>query len=170
MKIINAKVYTEAGIFEEKDVYTDGELIAEKSGDDQVLDAKGCYLIPGLTDIHFHGCVGHDFCDGTHESIEAMAVYEASQGVTTIVPATMTLGRDTLKKICEAAGSYKSEKGAILCGINMEGPFIAMERKGAQNGDFVHKPDAEMFRELNKASGGIVKLLAIAPEVEGAKS
>ena len=110
MKIINAKVYTEAGIFEEKDVYTDGELIAEKSGDDQVLDAKGCYLIPGLTDIHFHGCVGHDFCDGTHESIEAMAVYEASQGVTTIVPATMTLGRDTLKKICEAAGSYKSEK------------------------------------------------------------
>ena len=131
MKIINAKVYTEAGIFEEKDVYTDGELIAEKSGDDQVLDAKGCYLIPGLTDIHFHGCVGHDFCDGTHESIEA--------------------------------------KGAILCGINMEGPFIAMERKGAQNGDFVHKPDAEMFRELNKASGGIVKLLAIAPEVEGAK-
>ena len=65
MKIINAKVYTEAGIFEEKDVYTDGELIAEKSGDDQVLDAKGCYLIPGLTDIHFHGCVGHDFCDGT---------------------------------------------------------------------------------------------------------
>ena len=169
MKIINAKVYTEAGIFEEKDVYTDGELIAEKSGDDQVLDAKGCYLIPGLTDIHFHGCVGHDFCDGTYESIEAMAVYEASQGVTTIVPATMTLGRDTLKKICEAAGSYKSEKGAILCGINMEGPFIAMERKGAQNGDFVHKPDAEMFRELNKASGGIVKLLAIAPEVEGAK-
>ena len=78
MKIINAKVYTEAGIFEEKDVYTDGELIAEKSGDDQVLDAKGCYLIPGLTDIHFHGCVGHDFCDGTHESIEAMAVYEST--------------------------------------------------------------------------------------------
>ena len=98
MKIINAKVYTEAGIFEEKDVYTDGELIAEKSGDDQVLDAKGCYLIPGLTDIHFHGCVGHDFCDGTHESIEAMAVYEASQGVTTIVPATMTLGRDRSAK------------------------------------------------------------------------
>ena len=69
MKIINAKVYTEEGIFEKKDVYTDGELISEKSGDDEVLDAEGCYLIPGLTDIHFHGCVGHDFCDGTHESI-----------------------------------------------------------------------------------------------------
>ena len=169
MKIINAKVYTEEGIFEKKDVYTDGELISGKSGDDEVLDAEGCYLIPGLTDIHFHGCVGHDFCDGTHESIEAMAVYEASQGITTIVPATMTLGEDTLQKICEAAASYRNEKGAALCGINMEGPFIAMAKKGAQNGDFVHKPDAEMFRRLNKASGGMVKLLAIAPEVDGAK-
>ena len=51
MKIINAKVYTEEGIFEKKDVYTDGELISGKSGDDEVLDAEGCYLIPGLTDI-----------------------------------------------------------------------------------------------------------------------
>ena len=49
MKIINAKVYTEEGIFEKKDVYTDGELISEKSGDDEVLDAEGCYLIPGLS-------------------------------------------------------------------------------------------------------------------------
>ena len=98
MKIINAKVYTEEGIFEKKDVYTDGELISGKSGDDEVLDAEGCYLIPGLTDIHFHGCVGHDFCDGTHESIEAMAMYEASQGITTIVPATKIPFRRSVKQ------------------------------------------------------------------------
>lgn len=169
MKISNAKVYTEEGIFKVQDVYTDGGLIAAQSGDDIVIDGTGCYLIPGLTDIHFHGCVKHDFCDGTADSIEAMAVYEASQGITTIVPATMTLGKDMLQKIMEAAASYPNEKGAILCGINMEGPFIAMARKGAQNGDYVHRPDAKMFRELNKASGGMVKLLAIAPEVEGAK-
>ena len=70
-----------------------------------MLDAKGCYLIPGLTDIHFHGCVGHDFCDGTHESIEAMAVYEASQGVTTIVPATMTPVSYTHLIVCWSIGS-----------------------------------------------------------------
>lgn len=168
MKIIHAKVYTEEGIFEERDVYTDGEKISEESTDGEVLDGTGCYLIPGLTDIHFHGCVGHDFCDGNHASIEAMAVYEASQGITTIVPATMTLGRDTLKRICRAAADYPNEKGAILCGINMEGPFISMERKGAQNGDHVHRPDAEMFRELNKASGHMVRLLALAPEEPGA--
>lgn len=168
MKIINAKVYTEEGIFKVQDVYTDGERIADRNTDDQVIDGAGCYLLPGLTDIHFHGCMGHDFCDGTHEAIEAMAVYEASQGITTIVPATMTLDRETLKGICGTAASYTSGKGAILCGINMEGPFIAMARKGAQNGDYVHEPDAEMFRELNAASGNMVKLLAIAPEVPGA--
>lgn len=169
MKIINAKVYTEDGTFQVRDVYTSGEKISEQNTDDMVIDGSGCYLIPGLTDIHFHGCVGHDFCDGTHESMEAMAVYEASQGITTIVPATMTLSRDRLREICQAAASYPNEKGAILCGINMEGPFIAMARKGAQNGDYVHEPDAEMFRELNQASGNMVKLLAIAPEVPGAK-
>lgn len=170
MKIINGKVYTEEGTFRVMDVYTDGELIAKKSGDDRVVDAKGCYLIPGLTDIHFHGCVGHDFCDGTHEAMEAMAVYEASEGITTIVPATMTLSKERLMEICKAAGSYPNERGAILCGINMEGPFIAMARKGAQNGAYVHEPDADMFRELNEASGHMVKLLAIAPEVPGAKA
>lgn len=169
MKIINAKVYTEEGIFEKKDVYTDGELISGKSGDDEVLDAEGCYLIPGLTDIHFHGCVGHDFCDGTHESIEAMAMYEASQGITTIVPATMTLGEDTLQKICEAAASYRNEKGATLCGINMEGPFIARQKKVPRMEISYTNRMQRCSEDLIKASGGMVKLLAIAPEVDGAK-
>ena len=168
MKIINAQVFTEEGIFEKREVCTDQDRISETSTDDVVLDGNGCYLIPGLTDVHFHGCVGKDFCDGSQESIEAMAVYEASQGITTIVPATMTLGRDTLKKICEAAASYPNEKGAVLCGINMEGPFISLARKGAQNGAYVHRPDVELFRELNAASGGLVRLLAIAPEEPGA--
>lgn len=167
MKIINAKVYTEDGTFQNKDVYTDGEWIAESGNEGEVLDGSGCYLIPGLTDIHFHGCAGCDFCDGNQESIETMAVYEAFQGITTIVPATMTLGKDSLEKICKAAASYPNEKGAVLCGINMEGPFISLARKGAQNGDYVHRPDAELFRELNAASGGLVKLLAIAPEEPG---
>ena len=168
MKIINAKVYTEDGVFVEKEVATDGERIAEESTDEVVIDGTGCYLIPGLTDVHFHGCMGHDFCDGTLESMEAMAVYEASCGVTTIVPATMTLGKDTLLKICRTAASYPNQKGAILCGIDMEGPFVSLAKKGAQNGAYIHKPDVEMFRELNEASGGLVKILAIAPEEPGA--
>ncbi|MBD5456514.1 MAG: N-acetylglucosamine-6-phosphate deacetylase [Lachnospiraceae bacterium] len=175
MIIKNASVFTEDGRFMLKDIYIEGgEFVdsAQKVSDKEEIDASGCYAIPGLTDLHFHGCVGHDFCDGTREAIDAMAAYEASIGVTNIVPATMTLSEDTLLLICEAAKAYREEglheKRARLCGINMEGPFVAPSKKGAQNGEYIRKPDIEMFDKLNKASGNIVKLVAIAPELEGA--
>lgn len=175
MIIKNASVYTEDGRFISKDIWIEEDRFVDceqKVSDKTVVDASGCYAIPGLTDIHFHGCVGHDFCDGTREAIDAMAAYEASVGVTNIVPATMTLGEDTLLEICKAAKEYREEgpkeKRARLCGINMEGPFVAPSKKGAQNGAYIRTPDIEMFDKLNEASGFMVKLIAIAPEVEGA--
>ncbi|MDE7019973.1 MAG: N-acetylglucosamine-6-phosphate deacetylase [Lachnospiraceae bacterium] len=175
MIIKNASVYTEDGIFLTKDIYINDNRFVdckEKVQDTQVLDASDCYAIPGLTDIHFHGCMGYDFCDGTREAVEAMAAYEASVGVTNIVPATMTLSEETLCQICQTAKSYKEEGNhetkARFHGINMEGPFVSMAKKGAQNGEYIHKPDLAMFDRLNEASGNCVKLLAIAPEEEGA--
>mgnify|MGYP002510388090 CR=1 FL=1 len=175
MIIKNASVYTEDEIFLEKDIYIEGDRFVssrEQVSDDTVVDASGCVAIPGLTDIHFHGCMSYDFCDGTREAVDSMAAYEASVGVTNIVPATMTLSEDMLLGICQVAKEYKAEgrqeKRARFHGINMEGPFVAPAKKGAQNGDFIHKPDIEMFDRLNEASGNIVKLLAIAPEQEGA--
>ena len=72
MIIKNASVYTEDGIFLEKDIYVEGDRFvssAEEVRDGQVIDASGCVAIPGLTDIHFHGCMSYDFCDGTREAI-----------------------------------------------------------------------------------------------------
>lgn len=175
MIIKNASVFTEEGRFAKQDIFIkDGKFVmsAEEADGEEIIDAKECFAVPGLTDIHFHGCMGHDFCDGTREAITAMAEYEASVGVTSIVPATMTLGEDTLQGICETAAAYvkevKNDKAADLCGINMEGPFVAASKKGAQNGAYIRKPDVEMFDKLNGASGNMIKLVAIAPEVEDA--
>ncbi len=175
MIIKNASVYTEDGIFLQKDIYVEGDCFVdakEKVSDAQEFDASGCYAIPGLTDIHFHGCMGHDFCDGTRTAVDAMAAYEATVGVTNIVPATMTLSEEMLFDICQTAKAYKEEgthkKRARFHGINMEGPFVSFAKKGAQNGDYIHKPDLAMFDRLQEASGNCVKLLAIAPEEEGA--
>ncbi len=175
MKIVHAKVYTEDGTFREQDVCTQGEKITKTSTDGQELDGEGCFLIPGLTDIHFHGCAGADFCDGTLRAIRTMARYEASQGVTTILPATMTLPREKLRKICRTAAAYvrevkehPDERAAVFCGIDMEGPFISEKRKGAQNEAYIQRPSADFFRKLQEASGGLIRILAIAPEVEGA--
>lgn len=179
MIVKNASVYTEENGFEEKDIYIAGDKFCDEdgkgAGKEVIIDGDGCYAIPGLTDIHFHGCMGSDFCDGTIEAIDTMAAYEASVGVTTIVPATMTLGSEQLFKICETAAAYKKaqdagekEGKAIFCGINMEGPFISREKMGAQNPAYIHKPDQELFDTMQEKCGGLIKLVAIAPETEGA--
>ena len=167
MIIKNGQVFSEEGTFNTGDVFIEQDKIAA-SGSGEVLDATGLYVIPGLTDIHFHGCVGYDFCDGTKEAIEKMAEYELQNGITTICPASMTFSEEQLSAIFANAASYDGKEGATLVGINMEGPFISMEKKGAQNGAYIHKPDAEMFLRLQDKANGLIKLVDIAPEVEGA--
>ena len=171
MIIRNVKVFQKDGAFKAGEIYINGSRIADMSqdsGSEEILDGKGAYAIPGLTDIHFHGCVGHDFSDGTQEAIKALAEYELSQGITQICPATMTLAEESLMKISRAAANYDNASGARLVGINMEGPFVSEKKKGAQNGLYIRKPDADMFRRLQKEAGGLYKLIALAPEEEGA--
>ena len=171
MIIRNVKVFQKDGAFKAGEIHINGSRIADMSqdsGSEEILDGKGAYAIPGLTDIHFHGCVGHDFSDGTQEAIKALAEYELSQGITQICPATMTLTEESLMKISRAAANYDNASGARLVGINMEGPFVSEKKKGAQNGLYIRKPDADMFRRLQKEAGGLYKLIALAPEEEGA--
>jgi N-acetylglucosamine-6-phosphate deacetylase len=169
MKIKNANVFKEDGTFQREDIYIDQERIAAFSAsEDDSIDASGLYAIPGLTDIHFHGCNGYDFCDGTHEAFEVLANYEASVGVTTICPATMTLPEEVLADICKNASTYDNSNGSILCGINMEGPYLSVAKKGAQNEAYLRKPDLAMYHRLNNLSGNLFKIVNIAPEEEGA--
>ena len=133
---------------------------------EEVIDAGGLYALPGLLDIHFHGAVGHDFCDGTEEAIQALADFEASKGVLAICPATMTYSEEILNGVMDAAAAHKNGRGADLVGINMEGPFISPHKLGAQNPAYLHLPDVAMFRRLQKRSGGLIKLVDIAPEEE----
>lgn len=168
MEIRNAAVFTEDYNFVKKSIWIENGLIVKEGAGAEVIDGEGCYAIPGLTDIHFHGCMGHDFCDATYEAIEVISKYQAENGITTICPATMTLMEEELNKICETAVSYKRKEGAILCGINMEGPYLSEKKKGAQNPAYIRKPDIAMYRRLQKKAENMFKLVAIAPEEEGA--
>ncbi len=139
--------------------------------DGEILDASGLYAIPGLVDIHFHGAVGHDFCDADMEGLSAISAYEAQNGVLAICPATMTYSEEILEKVMTTAREYASgeayEEQAQLVGINMEGPFISPEKIGAQNPKYLAKPDVAMFRRLQEKSGNLIRLVDIAPEIEG---
>lgn len=167
MVIKNVKVYTEKKQFTEGDVMIrDGLFVDEDCGDEEVIDGEGCYAIPGLIDLHFHGCMGHDFCDGTKEAIQEIARYEASVGVTAIAPATMTLPVDELVQILSVAAEYRKEaqEGADLIGVNMEGPFISKVKKGAQDERNIIACDVHICQRFLDASEGLVKFVGIAPE------
>ena len=167
MIIKHAKVYTPQHVFAEGDIIIrDGRIVfgAQPLSDEEVIDAEGLYALPGLVDVHFHGAVGHDFCDATEESIQALADFEASKGVLAICPATMTYSEEILNGIMDAAAAHKNGKGADLVGINMEGPFISPDKIGAQNPKYLAPADVEMFRRLQARSGGLIKLVDVAPE------
>jgi len=170
MRIINGSVFDLNEGFVLRDVNTAGTLISEASEDDTVLDASGCYVIPGLVDVHFHGCVGEDFSDATPDGLQAIADYELSEGVTYICPAGMTLPEDQLMAICKnvAAHRAKNSGGAEVVGAHLEGPFLSMAKKGAQNADYLHAPDIDMLRRLQSAAEGCVRLVTVAPEETGA--
>ena len=170
MILQNALVYTPRHTFERGTIIIrDGRIVpfAAPEEGEEVLDAEGLYALPGLVDIHFHGAMGKDFCDGTEEAIQTLADFEASKGVLAICPATMTYPEEILNKVMDAAAAHKNGKGADLVGINMEGPFISPKKVGAQNPEYVQGADAAMFRRLQKRAGGLIKLVDVAPEEPG---
>ena len=170
MIIRNAKVFTGGCRFEERDLLIrDGRIVfgAVPMDGEEVLDARGSYALPGLVDIHFHGAVGHDFCDADEAGLQAIADFEASKGVLAICPATMTFSEEILNGIMDAASAHKNGRGADLVGINMEGPYISPRKVGAQNPKYVMGADAGMFRRLQARSGGLIKLVDVAPEEPG---
>ena len=139
--------------------------------EDLAVDCEGSYtIVPGFVDVHIHGCGGADTCDGTREALEAMARFLLQRGVTSFCPTTMTTGRETIERALLAAKDmmdHPMEDGARVVGVNMEGPFIAKEKKGAQKEEDILPPDFELFRHFYDLSGGIVRLVDIAPEQPG---
>lgn len=179
MIIRNIKIYTEEQIFKDgilciKNGLFDKIVLLQSLNNntnieayaDKMIDGKGFYAIPGLIDIHFHGCMGMDFCDGTKEAIAKLAEYEAMAGVTAIAPATLTLPVKDLEKILSIALEYAKgrQNGADLVGINMEGPFISHAKKGAQDGRDIISCDETICQRFLEVSGGLVKFIGIAPE------
>lgn len=176
MHIKNIKIYTEEQKFQEGEIGIKGGVFVKDVEDTkEILDGGGCYAIPGLIDMHFHGCKGYDFCDGTQEALEKICRYQASIGVTAIAPATMTLPMENLEEILATAAAYRREqeakgspKAADLLGINMEGPFISRVKKGAQDEAHIQPASLELFHRFQKAAQGLVKVIAVAPEEPGA--
>lgn len=154
-----------AVVFDDRIADIVDESALDLSKFDEVIDAKGAYVAPGLVDIHIHGYLGEDTSDGKVEGLEKMARGIAENGVTAWCPTTMTVAKDQIVAAFDAARKLKAKEeyyGAKVLGINCEGPFINPGKKGAQAEEHIQKPDAAFIKEHSD----IVKLFTIAPEMD----
>lgn len=172
MIIKNGLVFQEDGTFVQKDIYIHkGKIVSSESETEEksVYDAQGMKVLPGLVDIHSHGASGHDFCDADPEGLKTILRYEKSHGITSYCPTSMTLAKERLLKIFSSVKDMETSSDmARIAGINMEGPFVDVKKKGAQAAEHISPPDPEFFRLCNECCGNIIKLVTLSPKEEGA--
>lgn len=182
MIIKNGLVYQEDKGFVPQTIHIENGLFTEPSdcsytAHETTLDAQGCYVIPGLVDIHFHGCMGQDFSDGTPESLNTIASFQLANGTTSICPASMTLPINAISHICENAANWHKLHSldsmspsafSRLMGIHLEEPFISPVKKGAQSPDYIISPDLSLLQKWNDTAGNLVRLITLAPELYNA--
>lgn len=141
-------------------------IVSEKlvPADAQIIDAKGGYVAPGLIDLHIHGYLGKDVCDGEEESIRIISEGLLKNGVTGYLPTTMTEDMTVIRKALETCRKLKEEsrswQGSAILGCHAEGPFISESKKGAQDAKYILKPDASFVKEY----ADIIKTITLAPE------
>jgi N-acetylglucosamine-6-phosphate deacetylase len=168
--IENARIITEDVLIDKGWLQVEaGKIVAFGSGrasttPDSTIDAQGMTLVPGFIDVHVHAAVGVDTMDGRVEALSAMAQFFATQGTTAFLATTLTAPHDSILAALDAVGRAMMEKsdGARILGVHLEGPYLNVEKCGAQNPDYVRlcKPDeAKQYFE-----SGLLRIVSLAPE------
>lgn len=172
MIIKRGKVFQEDGNFLEQTLYVNDHRLVDKAEyqyDGEVIDAEGLLVLPGLVDIHSHGAAGEDFSDGNPEGLKKILQYEKRCGITSYCPTSMTFPKERLRQIFASIKGAQIEDGATVVGINMEGPFLDPAKKGAHVEKWIAAPDVAFVRELNQDADGLVRLVTLAPNMDGAE-
>ena len=170
-RIFGSDFHFHLGAFEVTEDGRFGAVLPLTGVPEDAVDLKGATVIPGLIEVHSHGNSNCDFSDGDYEGLKTMAKFYLSCGVTSFAPASMTLPYDVLAKAFATGRKLADERPegcSVLRGINMEGPYFSMKKKGAQNGAYIKDPDYEGFKKLYDDCGGLVRIVDIAPELPGA--
>lgn len=176
IEISNGQIITPGGIITNGSILIkDGKIIEVSdrlSGISDVLsiNARGEYVSPGFIDLHVHGGGGSDFMDGDVQSFLTVAATHARFGTTSLMPTTLTSKKKDLITTFE---NYKkaislNKSGAQFIGLHLEGPYFAMEQRGAQDPRYIRDPDPEEYNELLSSFGHLIRRWTAAPELPGA--
>ena len=175
---IGANIYVEGKGIVKTNIGFDGGKIAYIGDKDDGIEPiatlrEDQVVLPGFVDEHIHGAAGFDAMDGSEEALAAIASAIASEGTVGFLATTMTQSPENITKAMLAVKSYSEKQptaGAELLGAHLEGPFISVKHVGAQMPDYVATPSVEIFEGYRKASGDNIRMITMAPEVEGAEA
>ena len=173
MRVINGKIITPNAVHTDSTlVIKDGKIAAitssfERPSHEQILDARGMWVAPGLIDVHVHGGDGFDTMDATPEALHGMGRFFARHGVTSYFPTTMSAPAQAIKAaIQNVAATPQSTDGAQHLGVHVEGPYLSRDYPGAQAVDVLRQADPAEYRFW--LDSGVVKLITLAPELPAA--
>ena len=149
-----------------------------------VSDFGDCVIAPGYVDLHIHGSAGYDVMDDTTEALPAIEQLLARHGVTSYFPTTVSAPMDAtlraLERLADAIENREQNdnkndnkkddvKGRSLpLGIHLEGPFISHARRGVHPAENLLAPKLNTFEQLWQAARGRIRMMTIAPELDGA--
>ena len=168
----NVKVYIKnVGIVKTNIGIENGRIayIGNEENIEPIFETDGI-VVPGFIDEHIHGAGGADAMDGTVEALQTISEFLAREGTTGFLATTMTQSSENITNALKAVKKVREKgeyKGAEVLGVHLEGPFISPKHVGAQPLEYVATPDAELFDKYNEASGNSIKIVTLAPEVEG---
>ena len=175
LKIYNGNIITPQRIINGGSILiADGKIAAisetniETTGA-ELINAEGKYISPGFIDIHVHGGGGHDFMDATEEAFLKIAETHARFGTTAMLPTTLTGSKEDILETLRAydSATKKNINGSQFLGMHLEGPYLAMSQRGAQDPRYIRNPDPQEYKEIIAASDNI-KRWSAAPELPGA--
>lgn len=169
----NSLILTEEGIVKTNLLIKNGIItkIGEFECDDLVMLEENKIVIPGFIDQHIHGAAGSDVIDGTIDDLKNIACNIAKEGTTAFLATTTTESKEVLKKSLLNVKEYIDKNyidGALVIGVHLEGPFISKEYSGAQLEEEIDNPSIETFIHYNNVSGNNIKIVTLAPEMDGA--
>jgi N-acetylglucosamine-6-phosphate deacetylase len=173
---LNANIVTDSGVIADGMVLVRGDRIdyagprREVPACAEIVDVGGLCLAPGFVDIHIHGGAGSDIMDATDRDIESVFRYHAAHGTTSICPTTATAPLAEILLALEALERYRSgpQRFGRALGAHIEGPYLAMTKRGCHLPQFVHHPAEQEWKQILER--GPIASMTLAPELPGARA
>ena len=166
IKIVTLNEVIENGYIEVKNGLISNISSGEYIGNEEAIDGLGKIAMPGFIDIHTHGSCGIDFMDAVEADYNQIEEAFYEEGITSFLATTLTSDLDSMKRVCKTVNNVKNDIPSLL-GVHLEGPYINKIYKGAQNEAFIREPNVDELKELIDVSNSNIRLITMAPEVNG---